>query len=493
MKIKRIALLPVAALAFGLTAMQFSDASAVVETSWGPQDRPTYTWEEPADHVTFNSIKDNPFLGDERNFVRVRELGTEEELDEVTIEPGKEYQISIYYHNDASASLNSSGKGISRNTYVRTEFPSYLNSGEIGAVVSFITASNAEPNEVWDTTYLKAGTSVSLSFVPNSAVIHNNGTTNGTVLSGDALTGEQGVTIGHYDNMWGMVPGCNEYGGYVTYNIRADAPAFEIDKKVSSASSPDNWQDEIVVTPGDMLNFQIYYHNTGTTEQTGVTAHDSLPNGLSYIEGSTYAKSSRHPEGSKSPEALFDDGLGLGAMIAGEEAFVTYNAKVVDDTNIFPCGDTEIYNSAYIATYDGQSSDKVKIIVRRDCGTTTTTSNVSKLPTTGPGEIAMALAVILIIGGGGFYFYQSRRMLKKVSSNGPDMSSNISFGSENNVESTDVNIEMKPEDKGIDTEIDVKTEMPEKPDSSNMSGINNKVDVDVNEDIVKDSIQNPKE
>lgn len=417
MKIKRNVIIPVAGLALAAAFFQFSNASAVVETSWGPQDRATYTWNNPADHVTFNSITDNPYLGDERNFVRVRELNAQSESDEVTLEAGKEYQISIYYHNDASASLNASGKGISRNTYVRTEFPKYLNTGEIGVATAFITASNAEPQSVWDTTYLKANSPVYLSFVPNSAVIHNNGTTDGTVLSGEALMSDQGVTLGHYDNMWGMVPGCNEYGGYVTYTIRADAPAFEVDKEVALAELPNNYQNEIVVMPGDILNFRIHYRNTGTTEQTGVTVHDMMPEGLEYVTGSTWASSTRHPEGSQSPESLFGDGLGLGAMIAGEEAWVTYSSKVIDDETIFPCGDTEVYNAAYIATNDGKNSDKTKIVVRRVCETTTssTPTTPSQLPNTGPGEIVMAVIVVVVVAGGIVYFYHSRKVLKKVS------------------------------------------------------------------------------
>ncbi len=414
--IKRIALLPVIGLAFVAAFFQFKNASAVVETAWGPQDRPTYTWDVPADHVTFNSITDNPYLGDERNFVRVREKGVENtEVDEITLEPGKEYTISIYYHNNASASLNASGEGISRNTYVRSEFPEYLNAGEIGAATAFITASNAEPGTVWDTTYLKASDPVYLTFVANSAVIHNNGTTDGTVLSGDALLGEEGVTIGHYDNMWGMVPGCNEYGGYVTYDIKVESPGFEVDKKVALAEDgvSENYKDEIVALPGDTLNFMIHFKNTGTKELTGVTAHDFLPTGLVYNTGSTWASSTRHPEATQSPESLFSDGLGLGAMIVGEEAWVTYSAKITDDKNLFPCGDTEIYNNAYIATNDGQSSDKTKITVRRICEETP--AMPTELPNTGPGEIAMAIAVVVVIGGGGFYFYRSQKMLRKVS------------------------------------------------------------------------------
>ncbi len=407
---KRILLLPVVALAFVFAFLQFKEASAVEEDSWGPQNRKVYTWDAPADHVVFNSIENNPFLGDERNFVRIREAGTDNEVDEIEAIPGKEYQVSVYYHNDASASLNESGKGISRNTYLRVEFPTYLEAGQKALIKAYITASNADPQTVYDSTYLKTNTPVYLNYVPNSAVISNNGTTNGTVLSGEALRSKEGVALGHYDTMWGMIPGCNEYGGYVNFRIKVDQPDFEIDKKVT-LDGTENWQDEITAAPGDTLKFRIHYKNTGTTEQTGVTVHDVFPEGLNYVSGSTFASSTRHPEGDKTPESLFGDGLGLGAMIAGEEAWVTYKATVTDDNKLFPCGDTVVYNNAFVATHSGKNTDSTKIVVHRVCNITPT-----ELPTTGPGEIIMAVAVVLVIGGGGYYFYRSRKMLKKATS-----------------------------------------------------------------------------
>jgi len=146
-----------------------------------------------------------------------------------------------------------------------------------------------------------------------------------------------------------------------------------------------------------------------------------MPEGLTYEEGTTFAWSTRHPEGGISPDSLFGDGLGVGAMIAGEESWVRYHVKVSDSEEIFPCGDTEVYNSAYVATHDGKNSDKTKIIVRRACEgqpdpEPTPTPTPSTLPKTGPGEIAMLIAVLLVIGGGGYYFYRSRKMLKTVAS-----------------------------------------------------------------------------
>lgn len=69
--------------------------------SWGPE-RDLYSWSSPADHVVFNSLTDNPTLGDERNFVRVRKAGTNDTLvDVLEVEPGDVVEVFVYYHNNA--------------------------------------------------------------------------------------------------------------------------------------------------------------------------------------------------------------------------------------------------------------------------------------------------------------------------------------------------------------------------------------------------------
>ena len=66
-------------------AMEATDA-------WGPKDRETFTWDKPATYTTFNSMTDNPSLGHESNFVRIREADTKDIFtDDVEIEAGKEY------------------------------------------------------------------------------------------------------------------------------------------------------------------------------------------------------------------------------------------------------------------------------------------------------------------------------------------------------------------------------------------------------------------
>lgn len=61
---------PKKALALAIVAGAVLGVSAAV-SAWGP-DRPTYTVNNPADHVTFNSITDNPNYGDERAFFDVK-------------------------------------------------------------------------------------------------------------------------------------------------------------------------------------------------------------------------------------------------------------------------------------------------------------------------------------------------------------------------------------------------------------------------------------
>ena len=162
-----------------------------------------------------------PYLGDERNFVRIRKLKNGRELEEVNdveLEVNSKYKVSVYYHNDAREELNDDGSGISRNTSLRIVCPSHINVGEVGVITGYINASNTTPNEIWASVYLKTCSNTNIRFVSNTAYIHNSGTTDGIQLSGDALM-SSGIFLGHYDNMWGMIPAGLSYGGYVSFEI----------------------------------------------------------------------------------------------------------------------------------------------------------------------------------------------------------------------------------------------------------------------------------
>lgn len=215
-----------ATAALGLATVATFGASVntyALDESWGPQDRPTYTWESPATKPVFNSMTNNPSLGDERNFVRVREYGTDNKYEDyVDITPGKEYEVYVYYHNNASATFNSDGSGIAQNVRLQTAAPADLESGKT-AVIKGTISWGVEGNKqnVWDTAFLTAKDHVTLKYVANSATIHNDGDANGEILDADAMF-DYGVLLAYTTKHWGIIPGCNEYAGYVTFRLKAE-------------------------------------------------------------------------------------------------------------------------------------------------------------------------------------------------------------------------------------------------------------------------------
>jgi hypothetical protein len=158
--------------------------------------------------------------------------------DEVTLEIGKEFEVYIYYHNNASASLNKEDSdndgwpdGLSRDVRVKLQMPGKLYEGETGMIVGKISALNTTPQEVWDSAYMHANDEVQLRYVTDSTVIHNRGTADGHLLNGNNMLSDIGTYLGHKDILpndetdsisWGLIPACNEYAGYVTCRFKVE-------------------------------------------------------------------------------------------------------------------------------------------------------------------------------------------------------------------------------------------------------------------------------
>lgn len=205
-----------------MLALPLGGASTVL--AWGPE-RPTYKMDAPADHATFNSITDNSLMGDERDFVRIVEKGTENEYSsDLTIEPGKQYQVYIYYHNDASETLNTMAHqqvGVAKEVRMISDFPDKLAKNERGAVIGKITSTSTSPEAVWDEAYITAKEALTLHYVEGSAKIYNYWHQDGKLLS-TKLFSPDGTYIGTSE-MNGIVFGCDRFSGSVRYTIQAVA------------------------------------------------------------------------------------------------------------------------------------------------------------------------------------------------------------------------------------------------------------------------------
>lgn len=206
-------------------AVAFATMASPAALAWGPE-RPTYTNEHPADHAVFNSITNNAAVGNERDFVRIAEKGNGSAyVSELTIEAGKQYEVYIYYHNDASETYNDAAHnyvGVARDTRLSSIFPASLKAGERGQVDGTISSSTTNPAKVWDEAYITAKEALTLHYVTGSAKIYNSFGVSGSNLSSEHLFSQEGVLLG-LNELNGIILGCSRYSGHIVYTIQTEA------------------------------------------------------------------------------------------------------------------------------------------------------------------------------------------------------------------------------------------------------------------------------
>jgi len=372
--------------------------------AWGPA-RDTFTMEVPAGFPTFNSITNNPVLGDERNFVRVAEVGAHGAFeDEIRIVPGKEYEVYIGYHNNAAINLNSSGVGIAQQVRLSSQFPSMVMPTQNGKVSAIISASNTTPREVWDEAYFTSTENVTLRYKEGSAKIYNSWATNGQVLS-ENLFSVSGTYLG-VDVLDGWMPGCAEFSGHVIYVLIAEQQSLRVDKKVSLDG--ERFDESVITEAGKEVTYRVTFENTGNTDLTNVTLHDVFPSGMSLVPGSTYLYSPLYPGGERLSDLIDKNGYNLGLFGPRTSATLVYKARIdANVANTGSCGANNFVNMAYVDHDGGEASDGATVVVNRICTPTV-------LPQTGPGEIAVVVIAVLSLGVGGTYWYRSQKMLRQV-------------------------------------------------------------------------------
>lgn len=456
--IKLIALAAVFGATF-LPSAVFAD-----EPTWGPTERDTYTMANPAGYAAFNSITDNPTLGDERKFVRVAHIPSDcdkETIDysksiegatpstgsecvlefkqSVEVEPGEQYMVYIYYHNNASSTYNTSTydvRGVAKNVKMFSDYPDLIlgERGEIEARIEYRKKHedtdghwyfDDNSTNVWAKAYLTNSDreQIALSYVAGSGRHYNVGrmSTAGNILPlsqghesdpmvlakkniSDSIFTNEGIYLGFADGINdehefgfgdGYVFGCEPFHGIVTYVLQATGYRGEVDKKVSVDGN--TYTESVTVEPGATVNFLVSVKNTGQTALTHVILDDTLPEGLALVPGSV--ELSR--EGSSTWDRQEDSDIyALGTIGSGQTVKIRYKAKA--GTN-FDCTGRIVVNTAKI-TYDGITSagitdeDQASVTVRKtgaECDTEDPKMILRKAVSINNGKTVAENAVIL--------------------------------------------------------------------------------------------------
>jgi len=331
--------------------------------AYGP-DRPTFTAENPATYVTFDSITNSPNYGDERNFTVAKDAtntaaGGFTETNNVI--DGHEYLVRVLVHNNAAANLNL----VAHNTRVSISVPS--TSGTSANVQATISADNANPQQVWDGTTLTSASKFNVGYVPGSARYYNNTNPSGFIIP-DSLTTNSGALLG-YSSMNGDIPGCNNFSGLLTFRVKVTgvAPNFSVTKQVREHGTT-GWQKSIAAKSGDSVDYLISYKNTGQTNQGGVVVKDSLPTGINYTNSTTKLTNTTNPNGLASPDGVTSpSGLNIGGYAPGGAGYATFTSKIADNDALPTCGNNVLRNTAYVETDNGTKQDTADVTVNKEC------------------------------------------------------------------------------------------------------------------------------
>ena len=337
----------------GVAAIGLVLVGGGIANAWGPQ-RETFTMQNPPDFVTFNSITDNPDVGDERNFLRVRdadetywnEQATNGWTDTVSLEAGHTYDVRLYVHNNGIE-----GRYIAQDVRAHINLPTGSNVyGKQFEVNGYLYASNAQPQEIWDNIVLKSDKEFHVKVV--SAKYYNNIRTEASdgFNLGDELINSKGVGSGAllgYDQMNGYITSCLPFSGYVLVKIQPvfaeqpveEAPSYDIEKKV----------DKTEAKAGDKLTYTITVKNTGNVDLTNIKVVDQLP---------TFAANATQKinVAGQYSGSLVDDGeLTIDKLPIGDVATIEISYTL--DADSLNCGETTITNMVSGTTDQSSNED----------------------------------------------------------------------------------------------------------------------------------------
>ncbi|MDO4612016.1 MAG: hypothetical protein Q4B29_00940 [Candidatus Saccharibacteria bacterium] len=300
--------------------------------AWGDSNngRPSYTISQIeegklGDTITFNSIS-NGKIGDEKNFVGAKVGSSSSNVwnaDEIQVKDGETYTVRLYVHNNSPKGLEAVAKDVTAQISLPTTV------GKTQTIIGYLNSSNAAPTRYWDEVKFVSSEDFYVEYVKGSAKYTN--AKMGTVaLSDNVIIG--GAKLG-YDSLNGEIPGCFEYDGVVTIEVKAHkSVSAKLAKTVRIKGSGDKFAESVEAKVGDEVEFQIEYVNLLGSKVDDVMIRDVLPTNMEYVADSTYLYNSNYQSGVLLKDnTVTTSGINIGSYNAKGNAYVRFTAKVVDN------------------------------------------------------------------------------------------------------------------------------------------------------------------
>ena len=334
--------------------------------AWGDVNggRTTYTLEQInagklGNTITLNSIT-NGKIGDERNFVGVK-VNNKLEYDKVSVKDGDTMTVFLYVHNNSPKGKD----GIAKDVTAYFDIP--VSVAKSQTISGILTSSNANPGEIWDEVELTSTESFRLEYVTGSAKYTNVDANKKerTFDLSDEIIAKSGARLG-YDTIGnGEIPGCFEYDGYVTLQVKVHAAVTSTFSKKVRLDGTEDWDAPVTAKVGDVLEYRLEYRNVSAEDVKKVVIRDELPSDVEYIKGSTIVKNANFPNwATAGDDIVTKDGLDVGGYKGMSNVIVKFKAKVVNVK--LDCGDSERTNKATATADSLVLTDDVTIKINRN-------------------------------------------------------------------------------------------------------------------------------
>ena len=190
--------------------------SAPWRAGWGPE-REMFTVESGgAPYPAFNSISDNPNLGDERNFVGLRNAAndTSRWRDDVWAKPGETYNMRVYVNNAGLDVNGTVSAGIIQEARVSVGIRH--NEGE-SSVYAMLSGKNV--TTVYDGATLHVDPNVGVAFDTEDILLEGYAFADGGFALDSGIFAPDGTLLG-YEQMDGFVKPGYEYAFYIVLKVK---------------------------------------------------------------------------------------------------------------------------------------------------------------------------------------------------------------------------------------------------------------------------------